>query len=148
MPSDPDDTLSKHFDWTSSARSIFVRSWLSTRPKSTSHSFSWEGISIQVLLDSGFRISAVIPYMERLVTSFVKRKWFYSRREIIYVLTPFPFRSRMEELRMFLENEAWQLCPVKASFKIMDLQVGQCCKTLRSWPWKANIPVLEYWFIV
>ncbi|XP_031566777.1 syndetin-like [Actinia tenebrosa] len=31
-------------------------------------------------------------------------------------------RSRMEELRMFLENEAWQLCPVKASFKIMDLQ--------------------------
>ena len=24
---------------------------------------------------------------------------------------------------MFLENEAWQLCPVKASFKIMDLQV-------------------------
>ncbi|KXJ15287.1 syndetin isoform X2 [Exaiptasia diaphana] len=31
-------------------------------------------------------------------------------------------RSRMDELRMFLENEAWQLCPVKASFKIIDLQ--------------------------
>ncbi|XP_048579827.1 syndetin isoform X2 [Nematostella vectensis] len=31
-------------------------------------------------------------------------------------------RSRMEELRMFLENEAWQLCPVKITFKILDLQ--------------------------
>lgn len=30
-------------------------------------------------------------------------------------------RFRMDELRMFLENEAWELCPVKASFKIVDL---------------------------
>lgn len=30
-------------------------------------------------------------------------------------------RTRMDELRMFLENEAWELCPVKASFKIVDL---------------------------
>lgn len=30
-------------------------------------------------------------------------------------------RSRMDELRMFLENDAWELCPVKASFKIVDL---------------------------
>ncbi|KAL9965975.1 hypothetical protein ACROYT_G023978 [Oculina patagonica] len=30
-------------------------------------------------------------------------------------------RSRMDELRMFLENDAWELCPVKVSFKIVDL---------------------------
>ena len=30
----------------------------------------------------------------------------------------------MDELRMFLENEAWELCPVKASFKIVDLSVS------------------------
>ena len=29
----------------------------------------------------------------------------------------------MDELRMFLENEAWELCPVKTTFKIVDLQV-------------------------
>lgn len=49
---------------------------------------------------------------------------------------------------MFLENEAWQLCPVKASFKIMDLQVGVVRHCIAGhcgiWPWKANIPVLEY----
>ena len=34
-------------------------------------------------------------------------------------------RSRMDELRMFLENDAWELCPVKASFKIVDLSVSR-----------------------
>ena len=34
-------------------------------------------------------------------------------------------RSRMDELRMFLENDAWELCPVKASFKIVDLSVSK-----------------------
>jgi len=34
-------------------------------------------------------------------------------------------RSRMDELRMFLENDAWELCPVKASFKIIDLSVNK-----------------------
>ena len=29
----------------------------------------------------------------------------------------------MDELRMFLENEGWELCPVKSSFSIMQLQV-------------------------
>ena len=44
-------------------------------------------------------------------------------------------RSRMDELRMFLENEVWELCPVKASFKIVDLSVSIfrnyliCCQT-------------------
>jgi len=32
-------------------------------------------------------------------------------------------RSRMDELRMFLENEGWELCPVKSGFTIMMLQV-------------------------
>ncbi|XP_077867411.1 syndetin-like, partial [Saccoglossus kowalevskii] len=31
-------------------------------------------------------------------------------------------RARMDELRMFLENEAWELCPVKSSFSILNLQ--------------------------
>ncbi|KAL5006892.1 hypothetical protein ScPMuIL_015698 [Solemya velum] len=30
-------------------------------------------------------------------------------------------RARMDELRMFLENEGWELCPVKSSFQIMQL---------------------------
>ncbi|XP_014680060.1 PREDICTED: syndetin-like, partial [Priapulus caudatus] len=31
-------------------------------------------------------------------------------------------RGRMEELRMFVENEGWEPCPVKASFSILHLQ--------------------------
>ncbi|ELU05654.1 hypothetical protein CAPTEDRAFT_184136 [Capitella teleta] len=31
-------------------------------------------------------------------------------------------RARMDELHMFLENEAWELCPVKASFSVLMLQ--------------------------
>jgi len=31
-------------------------------------------------------------------------------------------RSTLEELHMFLENEVWQLCPVKSSFTIMNMQ--------------------------
>ncbi|XP_061412069.1 syndetin isoform X1 [Lethenteron reissneri] len=30
-------------------------------------------------------------------------------------------RTRMEELRMFLENEAWELCPVRSNFSIFQL---------------------------
>ncbi|KAJ7322324.1 hypothetical protein JRQ81_018611 [Phrynocephalus forsythii] len=30
-------------------------------------------------------------------------------------------RIRLEELRMFLENETWELCPVKSSFSILQL---------------------------
>ncbi|XP_077160534.1 syndetin isoform X2 [Paroedura picta] len=30
-------------------------------------------------------------------------------------------RTRLEELRMFLENETWELCPVKSSFSILQL---------------------------
>jgi len=33
------------------------------------------------------------------------------------------FRTRLEELRMFLENETWELCPVKSSFSILQLHV-------------------------
>ena len=36
------------------------------------------------------------------------------------------FRARLDELRMFLENEAWELCPVKPSFSILMLQVSHC----------------------
>ena len=30
-------------------------------------------------------------------------------------------RSRLDELQMFLENEGWELCPVKANFTITNL---------------------------
>ncbi|XP_060798737.1 syndetin isoform X1 [Neoarius graeffei] len=39
-------------------------------------------------------------------------------------------RARLEELRMFLENETWELCPVKSNFSITQLHefkfMGQC----------------------
>uniref|UniRef100_A0A3P9AGV4 VPS50 EARP/GARPII complex subunit n=1 Tax=Esox lucius TaxID=8010 RepID=A0A3P9AGV4_ESOLU len=39
-------------------------------------------------------------------------------------------RTRLEELRMFLENETWELCPVKTNFNIAQLHefrfMGQC----------------------
>ncbi|KAF0304932.1 Syndetin [Amphibalanus amphitrite] len=31
-------------------------------------------------------------------------------------------RARLEELRMFLENEAWEVCPVKPTFSVHNLQ--------------------------
>ena len=35
-------------------------------------------------------------------------------------------RAKLDELRMFLENEGWELCPVKPSFSIFMLQVPYC----------------------
>lgn len=32
--------------------------------------------------------------------------------------------SRLEELRLFLENEAWNPCPVKPNFNLLHLQVS------------------------
>lgn len=32
-------------------------------------------------------------------------------------------RERLEEMRIFLENEGWELCPVKPTFSILQLQV-------------------------
>lgn len=31
--------------------------------------------------------------------------------------------QRLEELKIFLENESWEICPVKATFDILQLQV-------------------------
>lgn len=33
-------------------------------------------------------------------------------------------RTRLDELRMFLENETWELCPVKSNFSILQLHVS------------------------
>lgn len=38
--------------------------------------------------------------------------------------TPPTPRARLEELRMFLENETWELCPVKSNFNISQLHVS------------------------
>lgn len=41
-----------------------------------------------------------------------------------------PLRARLEELRMFLENETWELCPVKSNFNISQLHVSAHRNTL------------------
>ena len=33
-------------------------------------------------------------------------------------------RARLDELRLFLESEAWELCPVKSNFNVFMLQVS------------------------
>ncbi|XP_047136716.1 syndetin isoform X1 [Hydra vulgaris] len=38
-------------------------------------------------------------------------------------------RKTIEELHMFLENEAWELCPVKSNFTILDMQELHFIKT-------------------
>lgn len=40
-------------------------------------------------------------------------------------------RARLDELRMFLENEAWELCPVKSNFNILQLMEFRFMKKLR-----------------
>lgn len=32
--------------------------------------------------------------------------------------------QRLEELRIFFENESWEICPVKPTFDILQLQVS------------------------
>nr|CAH8864524.1 unnamed protein product [Trichobilharzia regenti] len=39
-------------------------------------------------------------------------------------------RKHMERLKMFLENETWEICPVKRSFTVMDLQEFRAVKDL------------------
>ncbi|XP_021407436.2 syndetin isoform X1 [Lonchura striata] len=41
-------------------------------------------------------------------------------------------RTRLEELRMFLENETWELCPVKSSFSILQLHEFKFLEQSRS----------------
>ena len=36
----------------------------------------------------------------------------------------FYFRVKMDELRMFLENEGWELCPVRSNFNLLQLLVS------------------------
>ena len=40
----------------------------------------------------------------------------------------------MDELRMFLENEGWELCPVKSTFHVLNLVVSQHSITHRPVP--------------
>lgn len=46
-------------------------------------------------------------------------------------------RARLEELRMFLENETWELCPVKSNFNISQLHVSKNPATEASEPSRA-----------
>ncbi|XP_019745283.1 syndetin isoform X2 [Hippocampus comes] len=43
-------------------------------------------------------------------------------------------RARLEELRMFLENETWELCPVKSNFNISQLHEFKFMDQCRSPP--------------
>ena len=48
-------------------------------------------------------------------------------------------RVRLDELHMFLENEAWEVCPVKSNFNILQLMVstvGEILARLRSFFFK------------
>ncbi|PSN30261.1 Syndetin [Blattella germanica] len=43
-------------------------------------------------------------------------------------------RDRLDELRIFLENESWELCPVKPDFTILQLQEFRSLRhVLKSW---------------
>lgn len=44
--------------------------------------------------------------------------------------------QRMDELKIFLENEVWEICPVKASFDLLQLQVNSV--------WPMNSEVTNY----
>ena len=52
-------------------------------------------------------------------------------------------RARLDELRMFLENEAWELCPVKSNFSVMMLQV-RLVLLLSLTKWRFNIMISIY----
>lgn len=43
-------------------------------------------------------------------------------------------RARLEELRMFLENEGWELCPVKSNFSILQLLEFRFLRNCRMLP--------------
>lgn len=55
--------------------------------------------------------------------------WFWLFALLCHPPFPFissqPLRARLEELRMFLENETWELCPVKSNFNIAQLHVSK-----------------------
>ncbi|TMS18357.1 Syndetin, partial [Larimichthys crocea] len=48
-------------------------------------------------------------------------------------------RARLEELRMFLENETWELCPVKSNFNIAQLHVSKLRRENRPCPPRAQL---------
>lgn len=39
-------------------------------------------------------------------------------------------RARLEDLKMFLEHEAWHLCPVKPNFSLLKVSVSRMMHTL------------------
>ncbi|XP_017890539.1 syndetin [Ceratina calcarata] len=55
--------------------------------------------------------------------------------------------SRLDELRIFLENDGWELCPVKSNFVATQLQEFKCLKSslnsCRSWNNLDNANVSE-----
>lgn len=54
------------------------------------------------------------------------KKWYYSCLFLyLFFASSEPHRARLEELRMFLENETWELCPVKSNFNISQLHVSK-----------------------
>lgn len=46
--------------------------------------------------------------------------------------------QRMDELKIFLENEMWEVCPVKPSFDILQLQVSGRTR-FELFPFKWNL---------
>lgn len=48
-------------------------------------------------------------------------------------------KTRMEELRIFLENESWELCPVKSTFQIIQLQEFKAFKFIANVHHQNNV---------
>lgn len=48
--------------------------------------------------------------------------WLTIEKHTLHYFTRY-HRDRLDELRMFLESEAWAQCPVNADFSLFDLQV-------------------------
>ncbi|CAG9789845.1 unnamed protein product [Diatraea saccharalis] len=51
-------------------------------------------------------------------------------------------RGRMEELKLFLENEGWEQCPVKSTFNLLNLQEFKQFKKYLS-PTKADTSIVK-----
>ena len=51
-------------------------------------------------------------------------------------------RARLEELKIFLESEAWELCPVRSTFSLHQLRVRLIGGELQCMAWFVFILIL------
>ena len=61
------------------------------------------------------------------------------RGETVILCLSYCSRARLDELRMFLENEAWELCPVKSNFNTLQLMVRRLSSSLLLSSWHFSL---------